>query len=175
VTEINPLIPLTSVLLGGLLTYLGLIHSQHITTARERETRLIDQEAQRLRAHNRFQAKTLIKAQQLAARLVERTVTSRSLMNTPPHLMSLANQPEMLDARIEKANEESWNALNELALIRERIVDDDLRSRLAELGRAVGRHRHPGPSDNINSVIADLDKHFHSANDRLGEILRKLI
>jgi hypothetical protein len=176
VPEFSAILPVASVLLGGLFTYLGMIHSQHLTTAREREARKLDAEAERLRAHNRFQAKTLMAAQRLAARVIQRSVDFGNLRDGIQRVFEFEPDPKKLEANTRAAAADSWNTINELALLRERIVNDDLRSRLKKLEKPVGKYRNLSLSDaEKHSLIVEMDGIFKDANSLLGEVLRKLI
>jgi hypothetical protein len=177
VNDSNGLIPVGSVLLGGLLTYFAMIHREHITTAREREAKLNEQQAERLRAHNRFQAKTLMAIQKLAMRYVERNVDLMALsvrIEQPVH--GYDEDFPALKAQERTLRTESRNIEVELALRRERIVDDELRSKLRALNETIRNYRARFvPDEEIRTVIKDLDSRFQGINDCVGELLRNLI
>jgi hypothetical protein len=173
VNDSNGLIPVGTALLAGFLTYVATIHREHITTARERETKRAEQEAERVRVHNRFQAKTLMAAQKLAARLVELMLEHLAIIDRPKEPTLYAG---FAGDDIRKAAVGAWNTSNELALIRERIIDDDLRDKLKALQLTLFKYRASGVLDREKmEVLKDIDKHFSDANNRLGELLRKLI
>jgi hypothetical protein len=177
VIALNAFIQALFAMVGGLLTLLGVILSQRMMTAREREARLAEQEAERLRAHNRFQAKSLMAAQKLAARLIERAVDVMSLRIRVEKADATHDENwAFLKEELRKVSDEARKIGNELALFRERIVNDELRAKLRVLYATVGKYRWQAvPEIKIAEAVEDMNAQFQEANDLLGELLRKLI
>ena len=132
-TDFQPLISAVPVVIGGLLTILGALAVQRMTTEREREARIHERDVRRAEARDRFQAKTLMAAQRVAARAADHATSAMVL------------QPDNMQAEEDVA---PWTAAmnslerdrNELDILRERIQDDECREKLKVLSANAFNH-----------------------------------
>ena len=170
--ELNALAPALGVVLGALLTYLAVIHSQHLTTTREREARESDRQAKMLQRRNEFQARTLISSQRLAMQLVQRTVFFESAKFPEKAGVQISGRAE----KIQQTAVEVWVLINKLSHTRERLHDADLRAKLESLGQRAGWYlADAAESRTLTTTISDLETRFNEVNGLLGSRLRELI
>jgi hypothetical protein len=122
----NSLPLLLSNLIGGGLTFVGVVYAQRRTAGRERETK----DFERTLARNKFQATSIIKLQNGYIDLMTRAVDyGRELMRVP-------ETPESAE-KLKKLFDDLWSKTSELSGLRERVLDDELRDDLKILSTAM--------------------------------------
>jgi hypothetical protein len=117
-----------------------------------------------------------MRAQWLASRTVELTADvmreRRGAMFKTPAGTPGINLSNKLAERIDRA----WNNRNALSLIRERVLDEDLRQMLKDLSSNAATYiLDPALDTDILAASVKLNKDFEAANERLGKLLRNMI
>src|SRR5271157_2831294 len=152
----------------------GAIMGQSVLAGHQRKLRLFEEEGKREQARDDFQKNTLMKIQVLSARLVSQTVDLMSARLKKPTTEEFLD-PKKFSEVTEGLNERALSDFRRLALLRERVQDDQLREKLQELNRRVGKYiAKRVPRNEIEAAMQDMDTAYHDANDHLGPILRKL-
>jgi hypothetical protein len=159
----NGVMLLASNLVGGGLTFLGVIYTQHRAAWRERESK----EFERILARNRFQAATIIKLQNGYIDLMTRAVRFRG------DQMRATGKPESTD-ELKKLFDDLWSKTSELSALRERVLDNELRNDLKGLSHAMSFYLAKLPDPNKH-LMETLNPAFQKANDRLGIVLRQVL
>ena len=171
VPEINALAPALGVVIGALLTYLAVIHAQHMTTAREREARESERLAKRQQARDEFQSRCLIQSQRLAMKLTQQTVFLESIKQSAPSELAQADRVR----KIKDVSQEVWALINNLSHVRERLHDGELRAKLENLAQGAGAYlADAAGSHTIQASTTDMSSRFNEVNYLLGERLREL-
>jgi hypothetical protein len=163
----NSLPLLLSNLIGGGLTFLGVVYTQLRTAKRERELKQFEREGQLALARNKFQVDTLISIQNGYVELIDKLNENHML-----HPLGLSCQ----DNYVTNKNKlpDLWTKNNALAVLQERVLDDEARRLLKELHKATSFYfvKLPDPQRHMVEV---LNPAFQKANDHLGIVIRQLL
>ena len=163
-TSVGNSVPLLlSNVIGGCLTFLGVIYTQRRTARRERETK----EFERALARNKFQAASIIKLQNGYIDLMTKAVSYRR------DQARATMEPESAD-ELRTVFDDLWSKTSALSALRERVLDDELREDLKTLSQAMSFYLAKLP-DYQKYVIETLNPAFQKTNDRLGIVLRQLL
>jgi hypothetical protein len=163
--------------IGGLLTLLGSLGAQYLTTRRERELRVADETRRRIQTQKDFQAQNLMRVQNGMVRLrdevgslVDRrqSIASREATQEPV--------PTALKENYVKHYRMARKILSSLTSFTDRVKDDELRDKLRAFIRAGSAYmREPTDPAEIAAARNQLDAAYGESSHRLGDILRELI
>ena len=129
----SPLLQVLQAIAVAGLTLFGVLYTQRKTTEHQTETKRTEIEAQREQVRNDLQLKTLMAIQSVAYKYVDEFTNYQFLKSR-----KLASTESLL--RTETMMLRIYKLANRLAVLRERIKDDDVRIVLKQLSETIGSY-----------------------------------
>ena len=152
-------------LIGGLLTFAGVIFQQEMTSKREHEARREESESRRTQQRNDFQIQTLRELQDVMLKLQNATWRIRDARSKGAGVWLPV--PEAL------AVEHDADLTLTYALM-VRVADQDIRDRTKQVREHAIQSRNAGTEEEAKAEATAMNNAIDRANTHIGEVLRSL-